>query len=405
MRRSLPPCAALLAVLLAVLVAPPSRAGAQATATVPFEYEDARLYVPVRVNDGPVRWFILDTGAEPTVLDVGLADALGLAVTDAGAQTGAGRGSMRQGRTRDVRLRVGEVPLVAPTAVVGPIDSTLARFTGRAAPGIVGSQFFREHVVEIDFRTRTLTLHAPATYRYRGTGVVVPLRMWGGVPIVDGALVAPGGRKISARLLVDLGTKATLLVAEPFIVRNRLMDAFPRRVVNTLGAGIGGETRYAFVRLPRLAVGAGDGVAADGVVAGLSVEGTLRSEGYDALLGAEFLRRHRVIFDYARDRMILEPSPAAGPPAELDMSGAYFTAHGPARRRFEVLHVVDGSPAAEAGLREGDELVLADGRAAGDYTLGALRDLLRSGAGREVRLVVARGGERLERVVRLRRLV
>jgi hypothetical protein len=310
---------------------------------------------------------------------------------------------MRQGRTRDLRRRVGDVPLVASTAVVGPSGATLARFTGRAAPGIVGSQFFREHVVEIDFPTRTLTLHAPATYRYRGAGVVVPLRMWGGVPIADGTLVVPGGRRIPARLLVDLGSKATLLVAEPFIVRTHLMDAFPRRVVSTLGAGIGGETRYAFARLPRLALG--DGTAADRVVVGLSVEGTLRSEGYDALLGAEFLRRYRVIFDYARDRMILEPSAAAGPPSELDMSGAYFTAHGPARRRFVVLHVIDGSPAAESGLRDGDELALADGRAASEYTLSALRDLLRSGAGREVRLVVVRGGERLERVVRLRRLV
>ena len=116
-------------------------------------------------------------------------------------------------------------------------------------------------------------------------------------------MTAPDGTVIPMRLLVDLGAKSTLLVSEHFIGEHGLMARFPKTVVSPLGAGVGGATRYAFTRLPRLALGArGDALVTDSLVAGLSVGGTLRSSWYDGLLGADFLKRYRVIFDYSRSR-------------------------------------------------------------------------------------------------------
>ena len=81
------------------------------TVSIPFELEDARVFVPVRAADDSVRWFIFDTGAQPTIVDANVAATLRLAVADAGSTTGAGRGSLRQGRAHSVALRVGTVPL------------------------------------------------------------------------------------------------------------------------------------------------------------------------------------------------------------------------------------------------------------------------------------------------------
>jgi len=60
-----------------------------------------------------------------------------------------------------------------------------------------------------------------------------------------------------------------------------------------------------------------------------------------------------------------------------------------------VRRVADGSPAATAGLREGDRLVAVDGRAADSPTLG--RELVRGlDGGRPTRLTIARGDERID---------
>ncbi|MFL5563344.1 MAG: aspartyl protease family protein [Gemmatimonadaceae bacterium] len=390
--------------LLAVLACAPSQARPQQT--FPFEFEDARLFVPVKLADSATRWMILDTGASPTILDANVAAALGLTVTPAGSTTGAGTNSLRVGRARSVSLRVGGVPLGPTDVSVSEIDSLLAPSQGRHAPGIIGSRFFLEHVVEIDFARSVVEVHDPATYRYDGRGIALPMTLNNGVPLIAGRMTAPDGTVIPMRLLVDLGAKSTLLVSEHFIAEQALMPRFPNRVVSPLGAGVGGTTRYAFTRLPELALGSGgDALVTDSIVAGLSVGGTLRTDWYDGLLGADFLQRYRVIFDYSRKRVILEPRTPVVPPAAYDMSGMFLLASGSDLRTFVVRELVQGGPAEAAGIAVGDTLVALDGQPATAVTLGSLRQRLKAGDGREVRIEVARGGGRSVHVVRLRRLL
>jgi hypothetical protein len=267
--------------LLAILACVPKPALAQRS--FPFEFEDNRLFVPVHLADDSTRWFILDTGASPTILDANVAAALGLTVTPAGSTTGAGTHSLRVGRAHDVTLRVGGVPLGSMDVSVSEIDSLLAPSEGRRAPGIIGSRFFLEHVVELDFARSVLTVRDPATYRYDGRGVALPLAFNNGVPLIAGRMTAPDGTVIPMRLLVDLGAKSTLLVSEHFIGEHGLMARFAKTVTSPLGAGVGGATRYAFTTLRRLALGAsGDALVTDSLVAGLSVGGTPRAGGTTA---------------------------------------------------------------------------------------------------------------------------
>jgi hypothetical protein len=390
--------------LLAILACAPAPGAAQQS--FPFEFEDARLFVPVQLSDSTARWLILDTGASAIILDANVAAALRLRVTPAGSTTGAGINSLRIGRAHDVKLRVGGIPLGPTDVTVSELDSLLAPSQGRHAPGIIGSRFFDEHVVEVDFAASRIRVHDPATYRYDGSGVALPLTLYGGVPLIAGRMTAPDGTVIPMRLLVDLGAKSTLLVSEHFIGEHALMSRFPTTVTSPLGAGVGGATRYAFTRLPRLALGAsGDALVTDSLVAGLSVGGTLRSDWYDGLLGADFLRRYRVIFDYARQRVILEPRTPAMKPAEYDMSGMFLLASGPELRTFVVHDLVKGGPAEQAGLAVGDTIIAIDGGPARSLTLGAVRERLKSGEGRIVPVEVRRRGASMRLDVRLRRLL
>jgi membrane-associated protease RseP (regulator of RpoE activity) len=206
-------------------------------------------------------------------------------------------------------------------------------------------------------------------------------------------------------MLVDLGAKSTLLLTEPFIREQRLDGAFPSRVESPLGAGMGGPTRYAFARAPMLEIAtSGAPLRMPETLVGLSVGGTLRSSQYDGLLGADFLVRYRVTFDYAQQRMYLEPRLPVAPRAELDMSGLYLTSDR-AARRIVVQEVRPGSPAQSAGVRPGDALVALDGRQTTELSLAAVRRQLRSDDGRVVRLILGREGVTREVVLTLRRVI
>jgi hypothetical protein len=378
---------------------------ARSAPAIPLQLEDARVYVPVHMNiggRGVERWFILDTGAQPTLLDVALADSMDVRVTSIGTTTGAGRGTTRIGNAGPLTLDVSGVPLGPMDVRVAPLDSLLGATSGRSVPGVIGSRFFREHVVELDFDSLVMHASDPRTFRPPSEAIVVPLEVEGDIPYAHGWLTTPDGRRASMRMLVDLGAKSTLLLTEPFVNRAQLDGAFPTRVESPLGAGMGGPTRYAFARASLLEIATSSTpLRLTETLVGLSIGGTLRSAQYDALLGVDVLARHRVTFDYSRQRMYLVPRVPALPRAELDMSGLYLLSDS-AARQIIVQEVRPGSPAQSAGIRAGDTLTAVDGRPTTELSLAAVRRVLRSENGRVVRLGIARGGSVREVAVTLR---
>ncbi|MCI0349467.1 MAG: PDZ domain-containing protein [Acidobacteriales bacterium] len=133
-------------------------------------------------------------------------------------------------------------------------------------------------------------------------------------------------------------------------------------------------------------------------------KGELASNSNIGIIGGEILRRFTAIFDYSRKRMILEPNAALDEPYEHDMSGLFLLAEGKVVKTIKAHRVFANSPAAEAGLREGDVIVAIDDKPAQELTLNQLKQMFRQ-EGREYALSVRRNGELLTAKIKLRRLV
>jgi membrane-associated protease RseP (regulator of RpoE activity) len=100
-----------------------------------------------------------------------------------------------------------------------------------------------------------------------------------------------------------------------------------------------------------------------------------------ANLGIQFLKQFNVDLDLGHDRVFLAPR-ADVPGFDRDRSGARFDLEGD---KLKAVFVSPHSPAADAGLKMGDEVVAVDG-AKIDASLYARSDWTRGPAGRIVTL-------------------
>jgi hypothetical protein len=82
--------------------------------------------------------------------------------------------------------------------------------------------------------------------------------------------------------------------------------------------------------------------------------GVLASPRFAGDLGADLLRKFRVIFDYSRNRMVLEPNRTFGRTFEFDMAGMFVTAEGTNLKTYRVHYIVKNSPAEKAAIKTGD---------------------------------------------------
>jgi hypothetical protein len=122
------------------------------------------------------------------------------------------------------------------------------------------------------------------------------------------------------------------------------------------------------------------------------------------LIGGEILRRFRVIVDYRRARVILEANKQLASPFTFDMSGMSLSAQGPELREYRVRTLIEGSPAAEAGVKVGDIITDVDGKPLARMTLSQIRQMLRKE--NKVYVLSIRRGDEVSRIrLKTRKLI
>lgn len=368
---------------------------------IPFETNANKIYLPVSINGGGPFWFILDNGAAFDVIDRRRAETLNLPLSEIGEVSGAGEQRVSMAVVSDVKMSLAGVEFGAPRVNVIPVSDSIERFEGRAVDGLLGCDFFRRFVVEIDYATGRISLHDPRAYAYAGRGEAIPLEINEGHAYVSATLTAPGGERLNARFLVDTGFRLGLVLAAPFVEERGLRRTFPRAKPAMPVVGVGGESPGDVARAAGLQLGRYQ-LASPVVMLSRARSGVLSGDGFGGIIGADVLRRFKVVFDYSRQRMFVEPAANYSEPFGFDQSGLLLRTEA---RGFGVYRVMEESPAAEAGLRESDVIEAVDGRPAASYTLEQLRRMLMGPEGRVYELSVSRGGLSMKMTLKLRRMI
>jgi len=270
---------------------------------------------------------------------------------------------------------------------------------GLKVDGVIGNDILKNFVVEIDYATKTINLYEAHAYQHAATGDVIPLMISEGLLFVRGSVVPEGGAPIEASFEIDSGSTGGVLLNTPFVDKHKLLLTVPKTIQANLG-GLGGMAKTFIGRIKSLKLG---GFVIDQPVTRFSraTQGDYASSQYDGLIGGEILRRFKVIVDYSRRQMTLEPNANFSEPYEVDMSGITLVIDG---ADFLIDEVEEHSAAAEAGVLGGDILISVDGRPATELGLDEIRTMFMQD-GKEYLLSLRRAGKVVQLKLRLRRRI
>ncbi|HVS21394.1 MAG TPA: aspartyl protease family protein [Pyrinomonadaceae bacterium] len=365
---------------------------------IPFEFEYNEIVLQVRVNNSAPLKFMFDTGAGASILNARQAAWLNLKQVDSVKATGVG-GNVQGSLATGVSLSVPGVKVLNQRLVLLPLDFPFCEASD--IDGIIGYDFIKEFVVEINYDARTLSLLDPLSYRYTGRGDMLPLTIKG-TPRVHALIALPGKPPIEGLFEIDTGSDGALTINSPFVNRHQLLSALSTQVSNS-ERGLGGESKRFDARLGNMQLGR---FKINAPIVGFSTaaKGSMAAEDNDGPIGNEIMRRFKVVIDYSRQRMMLEPNAHLSDPFETDMSGIDFDSEGKDCRVFKVTDVAEKSPAAEAGILSGDEIVAINDKPANQFTSTEIEKLLMQD-GAEHSLTLRRANNILVVKIKLRRLV
>ena len=248
-----------------------------------------RLTVPVRVNGAGPYAFVIDTGADRTVVSRELAQTLGLKAGDPVLLNGtAGVDLTPTARIGQLTVGSREIKdVTAPTLAAGDLG----------AAGLLGVDSLHDQRMVMDFRRHTMSVEPSRRRLYAGDVIVVRARSrYGQLVLVDAAF---GGAPLA--VIVDSGAQNTIgNLALQRLVTGRSTSALTpfAQVVSVSGR----STPAQFADLPHVRVG---GATLNNVPIAFADLHTFAEFGMNGapamLLGMDVLRCFdRVVVDFGR---------------------------------------------------------------------------------------------------------
>jgi len=369
---------------------------------IPFELVGKHVVVQVVVNDSFKIDMILDTG-------MGLVKGAILLDPEDGRRLGLEYvGHLPLGGGGSEEPKTANVSVGATLSLQGVtfkdqqllVLTETGRYEDWPAQGIIGRTVF-DCVVEIDYDDSVLNLYEDAAFRSDNSGEALSLTYTFGIPVVDGSVLIEGEEDVPLKLVVDTGAEELLL----FPYTNERIKP-PRNVIRgedgILSEGLLGDILGVTGRILELKVGS---FVLDSVVTSFPVEesmGPAVQLGQHGFIGSDVLQRFTVVFDYAADRIYLEPNRWFDEPFEVNMAGLLYAPR--PNGYLKVYEVVQESPASENGITKGDLIVAINGEDVRELSSSQQYEIFIQ-EGSTIELTIERDSQRFTRSMTLRRLI
>lgn len=408
------------AVLLLLLLIgwPKSRTAAQAgfyipegqrQVDIPFEYTNNFIIVTVLFNGLLPLRFILDTGAEHTILSKReISDMLKVTYEREFRVTGSDlKTELVAYLARRVRFEIVGKAL-APREDILVLQEDYFRFeeyAGINVHGIMSANVFSKYIIKINYDRHIITLYDREFFQMKDEGyVAVPVEIYRNKLYLNTRLNIVPDSTVPVKLLLDTGAGLPLLL---FSDTHPMLHPPANTISSNIGMGLGGYLEGFTGRIRQIEMGT---FTQQNVITYFQ---TLDSAAYvsdhlnkrNGLLGNTLLSRFIIVLDYHKALVWLKPARYFKAEYGYDRSGLNLIATGANFDRYMVQSVVPNSPASEADFRKGDEILRIGVFPLALSSLADLQHKLQKKAGKTLRIVVRRDGKVLKKKIVLRDLI
>lgn len=292
--------------------------------------------------------FIFDTGSSGISLDSTTASYLGLRPSYDGLLIRGIAGVREVPQLRNQTLTVGDLRTDSLNFYVNDY-SVLTSIYGVRIDGVIGYAMLSRYIVSIDYNKQLMDWYAPGAFAYPKKGLLLnpQINRLPAYPLTIQELQTK-----NYPMLIDIGAGLNLLFSERFAKEAGVLDP-ERKSWITSGEGIGGQIELRLTLLRSLRIGPYRFKKVPITIFDDSNNVT-NYPHWAGLIGNDLLRRFNIIINYPAGEIHLKPNrfyydefDYAYIGMELYLIDGLIT----------IGFVATGSPAQEAGLEVGDEIV------------------------------------------------
>jgi hypothetical protein len=292
--------------------------------------------------------FIFDTGSSGISLDSTTASYLGLRPSYDGLLIRGIAGVREVPQLRNQTLTVGDLRTDSLNFYVNDY-SVLTSIYGVRIDGVIGYAMLSRYIVSIDYNKQLMDWYAPGAFAYPKKGLLLnpQINRLPAYPFTIQELQTK-----NYPMLIDIGAGLNLLFSERFAKEAGVLDP-ERKSWITSGEGIGGQIELRLTLLRSLRIGPYRFKKVPITIFDDSNNVT-NYPHWAGLIGNDLLRRFNIIINYPAGEIHLKPNrfyydefDYAYIGMELYLIDGLIT----------IGFVATGSPAQEAGLEVGDEIV------------------------------------------------
>lgn len=367
---------------------------------IPFEYREGFILVDVMFHHVFPLKFIFDTGAGHTILlKKKYADILKIPYQKRVRLMGSDMSEdIFAHISRNIPLQVMNTTVAKQDIVVLENDVLLLdEFIGTKVDGILGIEFFRDFIIQIDYNKQLLVLYNPDSFNPKLVKgfETLDLEIYQYKPYLNTFIEISKGNMLTTKLLIDTGAALSLLLHHN---TDTLMVLPETIIAGNIGKGLGGEIDGYRGKIDQLALGKVN--MYNIIVSFQDLEHvTLEQEKIvrNGIIGNLLLERFTTFIDLNSNKLYLKPNKKFDRPFEFDKSGIVVYAFGNNLQQYYVKNVIENSPAAKVDIRPGDIIIKMNHWSTKLFSLNFINRKLAGKSGNKIKLTLIRDGKRIKK--------
>lgn len=394
---------------------------------VHFQLINNLIVIPLEINDAKLN-FILDTGVSKPIL-FNLSDQDSIELKNVTEMTINGLGAGDPIKALNSNGNVFKLKKISnhnqQLFVVLDKDINFSPTLGIPIHGIIGFELFRDFVVDINYSNKSIKFIDPKHYEgvSNKKGKTLPLSIIDRKAYIDGEVSFEDQENVPVKLLVDTGSSDAVWLFQDLEKGINVPD---ENYVDYLGKGLNGNIFGKRTKVNSVKIGDFVLNNAKAAFPDMYSFSSIKDLGdRNGTVGGEILRRFNIVFNYAANKVTLRKNGYFKAPFRFNMSGLEIQHNGVRyiaeritdsrgvvrnderafgdvqilmenRTRLSLVPEIivsgirAGSPAEEAGLREGDVILAVNGKRIHRYKLQEVMHMINEKEGKRVRLLIER---------------